>query len=136
MLLEGFPQLNQPQKGVHPPGVDPSALAHLLDGRATIDPSKGLFLKETWRLAFISEMFYDGRLAARPENQKQRVPQIFRSAFDGALRPGMVLPKALELAQTFLDGWLKSREVREEIHTAEITFILCEILYASRIVPL
>jgi uncharacterized protein len=49
-----------------------------LNGQATIDPGKGLFLKKTWRLhpgicAFISEMFYDGRLAARPENQKQRL---------------------------------------------------------------
>jgi uncharacterized protein len=79
VVLLGDPQqLNQPQKGVHPPGVDVSALAHLLDGRATIDPGKGLFLKETWRLhpdicAFISEMFYDGRLAARQENQNQRL---------------------------------------------------------------
>jgi uncharacterized protein len=79
IVLLGDPQqLNQPQKGVHPPGVDLSALAHLLDGNATIDPGKGLFLKETWRLhpdicAFISEMFYDGRLTARPENQNQRI---------------------------------------------------------------
>jgi uncharacterized protein len=79
VVLLGDPQqLNQPQKGVHPPGVDVSALAHLLDGHATIDPAKGLFLKETWRLhpdicAFISELFYDGRLAARPENQNQRL---------------------------------------------------------------
>jgi len=79
LVLLGDPQqLNQPQKGVHPPGVDVSALAHLLDGRATIDPAKGLFLKETWRLhpdicAFISELFYDSRLAARPENKNQRL---------------------------------------------------------------
>ena len=79
LVLLGDPQqLNQPQKGVHPPGVDLSALAHLLDGHATIDPGKGLFLKETWRLhpgicAFISELFYDGRLVARPENQTQRL---------------------------------------------------------------
>jgi superfamily I DNA and/or RNA helicase len=37
-------QLNQPQRGVHPPGVDLSSLAHLLNGRATIEPTKGLFL--------------------------------------------------------------------------------------------
>jgi len=79
IVLLGDPQqLNQPQKGVHPPGVDLSALAHLLDGHATIDPGKGLFLKETWRLhpdicGFISEMFYDSRLADRPENQNQRL---------------------------------------------------------------
>ena len=79
LVLLGDPQqLNQPQQGVHPPGVDVSALAHLLNGRATIEPEKGLFLKETWRLhpnicAFTSELFYDGRLAARPENRNQRL---------------------------------------------------------------
>jgi predicted RecB family nuclease len=79
VVLLGDPQqLDQPQRGVHPPGVDVSALAHLLDGRATIAPGEGLFLEETWRLhpdicAFTSELFYDGRLAARAENQKQRL---------------------------------------------------------------
>jgi len=79
IVLLGDPQqLNQPQQGVHPPGVDVSALAHLLNGRATIEAEKGMFLKETWRLhpdicAFTSELFYDGRLAARPENQNQRL---------------------------------------------------------------
>ena len=79
VVLLGDPQqLDQPQQGVHPPGVDVSALAHLLDGRATIDHDKGMFLKETWRLhpdicAFTSELFYDSRLAPRPENQKQRL---------------------------------------------------------------
>src|SRR5271157_3426248 len=79
VVLLGDPQqLDQPQRGVHPPGVDVSALGHLLDGRATIDPGKGLFLNETWRLhpdicAFTSELFYDSRLTPRPENQKQRL---------------------------------------------------------------
>src|SRR5271157_5773605 len=79
VVLLGDPQqLDQPQRGVHPPGVDVSALAHLLDDRATIELGKGLFLSETWRLhpdvcAFISELFYDGRLAARPENRNQRL---------------------------------------------------------------
>jgi uncharacterized protein len=79
VVLLGDPQqLNQPQQGVHPPGVDVSALAHLLNGRATIEPENGLFLKETWRLhpdicAFTSELFYDGRLTARPENRNQRL---------------------------------------------------------------
>jgi superfamily I DNA and/or RNA helicase len=79
VVMLGDPQqLNQPQQGVHPPGVDVSGLAHLLNGRATIDPEKGLFLKETWRLppdicAFTSELFYDSRLASRPENRNQRL---------------------------------------------------------------
>jgi predicted RecB family nuclease len=79
MVLLGDPQqLDQPQQGVHPPGVDVSVLAHVLDGRATIEPEKGLFLKETWRLHpdicdFTSELFYDCRLTARPENRNQRL---------------------------------------------------------------
>ena len=78
VLLGDPQQLDQPQRGVHPPGVDVSALAHMLDGRATIEPEKGLFLKETWRLhpdvcAFTSELFYDSRLTARPENRNQRL---------------------------------------------------------------
>ena len=77
IVLLGDPQqLDQPQKGAHPMGVDVSALSHLLNGRATIEEGKGLFLKETYRLhpeicAFISEMFYDGRLRPRPENVNQ-----------------------------------------------------------------
>ena len=72
VVLLGDPQqLDQPQKGVHPPGAEVSALAHLLNGRATIGTDQGLFLSETWRLhpdvcAFTSEVFYDGRLVSRP----------------------------------------------------------------------
>jgi uncharacterized protein len=79
IVLLGDPQqLDQPQKGVHPPGADVSALGHLLNGRATISPDQGLFLTETRRLhpdicAFTSEIFYDGRLVSRPENAKQRL---------------------------------------------------------------
>jgi uncharacterized protein len=79
IVLLGDPQqLDQPQRGVHPPGVDVSALAHLLNSHATIGPEQGIFLAETWRLhpdicAFTSEVFYDGRLVARPENQRQRL---------------------------------------------------------------
>jgi uncharacterized protein len=79
IVLLGDPQqLDQPQRGVHPPGVDFSALAYVLNGRDTIPPEEGVFLAETWRLhpdicAFTSEIFYDGRLQARPENKEQRI---------------------------------------------------------------
>ncbi|MBA2525176.1 MAG: DNA2/NAM7 family helicase, partial [Pyrinomonadaceae bacterium] len=79
VVLLGDPQqLDQPQKGVHPPGVEVSALAHLLNGRATIEPEQGLFLGESWRLHpdicnFTSEVFYEGRLTPRPENAQQRL---------------------------------------------------------------
>jgi predicted RecB family nuclease len=79
IVLLGDPQqLDQPQKGVHPPGADISALGHLLNGRATISREQGVFITETRRLhpdvcAFISELFYEGRLMARPENAAQRL---------------------------------------------------------------
>ena len=79
VVLLGDPQqLDQPQKGLHPLGADVSALSHLLKDRATIGKDQGIFLAETRRLhpdvcAFTSEVFYDGRLIARPENSRQRV---------------------------------------------------------------
>ncbi|MCI0723644.1 MAG: Upf1 family helicase, partial [Acidobacteria bacterium] len=67
-----------PQRGVHPPGADVSALSHLLSGHPTIAKDRGLFLAETFRLhpdicAFASELFYEGRLVARQENGRQRL---------------------------------------------------------------
>jgi len=79
IVLLGDPQqLDQPQRGLHPPGAEVSALGHLLNGRETIAPDQGLFLTETRRLhpdvcAFISELFYEGRLTSRPENANQRL---------------------------------------------------------------
>jgi predicted RecB family nuclease len=68
VVLLGDPQqLDQPMQGSHPEGADVSALQHVLDGRKTIAPDRGLFLEETWRLhpsicRFTSELFYEGRL--------------------------------------------------------------------------
>jgi predicted RecB family nuclease len=79
VVLLGDPQqLDQPQRGIHPPGAEASALSHLLNGQATMPADKGLFLAETWRLhpdicAFTSEVFYDGKLKARLENANQRL---------------------------------------------------------------
>ena len=79
IVLLGDPQqLDQPQRGVHPPGAEVSALGHLLNGQKTIGADQGLFLAETRRLhpdicAFTSELFYDGRLMSRPENATQRL---------------------------------------------------------------
>jgi predicted RecB family nuclease len=79
IVLLGDPQqLDQPQRGLHPPGAEVSALGHLLNGRATIAADQGVFLTETRRLhpdvcAFTAELFYEGRLTSRPENAKQRL---------------------------------------------------------------
>ncbi len=68
VVLLGDPQqLDQPLKGSHPPGAERSALAHLLDGAATMPAGRGIFLERTRRLhpsicAFTSEAFYEGRL--------------------------------------------------------------------------
>jgi uncharacterized protein len=82
LVLLGDPQqLDQPQKGIHPPGADVSAMAHILNGQATIQRASGLFLPETWRLhpdicAYTSEVFYEGRLRPRVENSNQRLNTV------------------------------------------------------------
>ena len=78
VLLGDPQQLDQPQRGVHPPGADGSAFRHLLGDRATILPEQGLFLSETQRLhpdvcGFTSELFYEGRLFPAAGNEKQSV---------------------------------------------------------------
>lgn len=88
LVLFGDPaQLEQPQKGVHPPGAEVSTLEHWLGGDAlTIPPSLGVFLPKTRRLHpricdFISQTFYEGRLTAQAglglENQSVTVPGQF-----------------------------------------------------------
>jgi predicted RecB family nuclease len=68
MVLLGDPQqLDQPQQGSHPDGVELSALQHMLGSHSTMPPERGIFLEETWRLspticAFTSEVFYESRL--------------------------------------------------------------------------
>jgi uncharacterized protein len=72
VVLLGDPQqLEQPIQGSHPDGVGVSALEHILHGRQTIPPDKGVFLETTWRLSpniceFTSELFYEGKLHSRP----------------------------------------------------------------------
>ncbi|HVJ18928.1 MAG TPA: TM0106 family RecB-like putative nuclease [Polyangiaceae bacterium] len=68
LVLFGDPaQLEQPQKGVHPPGAEVSALEHLLGDALTIPAERGVFLPHTRRLHplicdFVSRVFYEGRL--------------------------------------------------------------------------
>jgi predicted RecB family nuclease len=79
LVLLGDPQqLDQPLKGSHPPGVERSALAHLLDGAAVMPPGRGLFMEHTWRLhpeicSYTSEVFYESELLPQPGNEQQRL---------------------------------------------------------------
>ncbi len=122
IVLLGDPQqLDQPQKGIHPPGADVSALGHLLNGRATIADDQGIFLTETRRLhpdvcAFTSEIFYEGRLVARPENAHQCL-NIGNSLGGTGLRFASVLhsgnqnesPEEVERVQGLVDGLLRAK---------------------------
>ncbi len=82
LILLGDPQqLDQPLKGSHPPGAERSALAHLLDGAATMPPGHGLFLDHTWRLhpdlcRYTSEVFYEGRLDPQAGNERQQLAGV------------------------------------------------------------
>jgi len=77
LVLLGDPQqLEQPLQGSHPPGAERSALGHVLDVHPVIDPKRGLFLTDTWRLhpdiaAYTSEVFYAGQLGTEPSLIKQ-----------------------------------------------------------------
>jgi predicted RecB family nuclease len=82
IVLLGDPQqLDQPLRGTHPPGADRSALGHVLDGRATMLPDRGLFLETTWRLhpelcRYTSEVFYDDRLEPEGRLVRQAVHAV------------------------------------------------------------
>ena len=79
LVMVGDPnQLAQPSKGTHPPGVDVSGLSHLLGDAATMPADLGLFLDHTHRLhpeicRYISEVFYDDRLASLPGCERQTI---------------------------------------------------------------
>ena len=79
LVLFGDPaQLDQPQKGSHPPGAEASALEHLLGDALTMPADRGVFLPETRRLApaiceFTSRVFYDGRLEPIAGLEKQQI---------------------------------------------------------------
>src|SRR6266699_181325 len=77
LILLGDPnQLRQPSHGVHPEGVDRSALDHVTQDQPTMPTDYGLFLETTYRLhpavcAFVSEAFYDGKLDPDGSTKRQ-----------------------------------------------------------------
>jgi uncharacterized protein len=79
LILFGDPaQLEQPQRGVHPPGAGVSALEHLLGDALTMPPELGVFLPETRRLhpdvcEFTSRVFYASRLLPHSDLSLQSV---------------------------------------------------------------
>jgi predicted RecB family nuclease len=153
IVLLGDPQqLDQPQKGVHPPGADVSALSHLLNGRATIADDQGIFLTETRRLhpdvcAFTSEIFYEGRLVARPENAHQRL-NTGTSLGGTGLRFAPVLhfgnqnesPEEVETVAAAVDTLLKAGATwtnkNGETHPLKLEDVLVVAPYNAQVVAL
>lgn len=82
LVLLGDPQqLDQPEKGTHPDGVGVSALEHILQGRETMPPDRGIFLPVTWRMSptltsFTSELFYEGKLTAKEGLEHQALAGV------------------------------------------------------------
>ena len=79
IVLLGDPsQLAQVSQGAHPLHAGDSVLEHLLAGRRTIPPDRGIFLDVTYRMhpeicGFLSASMYDGRLDAWERTQRQRI---------------------------------------------------------------
>ena len=76
VLVGDQQQLAQPVKGRHPAGAEASALDHLLQGRPTVPPERGILLDTSRRMhpavcGWVSETFYEGRLRAHPDATRQ-----------------------------------------------------------------
>jgi len=80
LVLLGDPnQLGQVLQGSHPEGASASVLEHLLGEEGTIPEDRGIFLERTFRLhpdvcRYISEAFYEGRLAWDPSTEARSTP--------------------------------------------------------------
>jgi predicted RecB family nuclease len=80
VVLLGDPnQLGQVLQGSHPEGAAVSVLEHLLGQATTIPEDRGVFLERTFRLhpdvcRYVSEAFYEGRLAWDPCTEERATP--------------------------------------------------------------
>ncbi|CAM8658174.1 RecB family nuclease, TM0106, putative [Oxalobacteraceae bacterium] len=82
-------QLGQPLQGQHPGDAGLSALEYLLRDNATVPPTLGVLLNQTWRMhpdvcSFISQALYDGRLTNQVDTAKQKI--VLNSSADPALK--------------------------------------------------
>jgi uncharacterized protein len=78
VLMGDQMQLEQPIQGTHPGESGQSALNYYLQDHAIIPDTLGIFLGVSYRMQpdicrFVSDMAYEGRLHAAPENKNQRL---------------------------------------------------------------
>lgn len=78
ILIGDQNQLDQPIQASHPGESGHSALTYYTDGKTTISKDKGVFLPVSYRMhpslcQFISNHFYDGKLAYHPTTSQQKI---------------------------------------------------------------
>ncbi len=79
LVLVGDPrQLPQVLQGAHPYPANRSCLDWILGEGQNVDPARGIFLSETWRMhpdlcAYVSSQFYEDRLKNHPSTALQSV---------------------------------------------------------------
>ena len=126
LVLLGDPQqLKQPVQGSHPEGTEVSALEHILGDHKTVPVDRGIFLDVTWRMhpdicAFVSELFYEGRLHSRSElsNQQINTNAIFNNAgiwYDPVVHEGNQSSSAEEVSRV--------REIVQELTSGNSSWI-------------
>jgi uncharacterized protein len=143
LVLLGDPrQLEQPQRGTHPPGADRSAVAHMLQDRQAISGDRGIFLRETWRLpptvcAFTSEVFYESKLHARAGLEKREIrnagpivstglwtlPVMHEGNQDGSLEEVDAIEKLLDQVFTRRAEWVDQHTGAHFLSAADILIV-------------
>lgn len=79
IVMIGDPcQLPQVIQASHPEPANLSCLEWMLGTSRLVEPGKGIFLEETWRMhpklcRYISEQFYEGRVHANPDTAHQAI---------------------------------------------------------------
>jgi len=150
IVMLGDPQqLEQPIQGTHPPGVDVSALQHVLGANQTMPADSGLFLSETWRLPpsicqFTSELFYENRLKPREgvDRQKLNGPTRFSGAglwFASASHEGNQSSSdeeadmVVEIVRDLLQPGVQWTDMHEEVRPLGLNDILIVSPYNAQV---
>jgi uncharacterized protein len=143
LVLFGDPaQLDQPQKGAHPPGADASALEHLLGDALTMPADRGVFLPQTRRLCpricdFTSHVFYDGRLEPIAGLEQQRIIGHAPFAHTGNTNQSdEEVARVRELVTALLDGSSQFVDRNGVSRQLEATDILVVAPYNAQVTAL
>ena len=137
-------QLAQPRKGTHPGESGSSALEYYLAGHQAVPPELGILLDRTWRMhpavtAFISDAFYQGRLAGvaglehqelAPATSGARVPQtrgiaildVPHSGNDSGSDEEVEAVRAL-VGELVGREWTNSKNVRRALSKSDILVV-------------